>query len=168
MQKRSYAHIAVSFLLACLIVFFFKQDQVLRHYENAIPIFGKLRKVFFIQLDLDRWYERFLLSYLSDILWAYALYWASILVAKERQRAFVLAGVVCLLNEFFQLIPWIDATFDWYDIFFEFLTLRIADVIYSCVKANYYTYAYLLPSASTETEPNRGSTIPCDKPPNNE
>lgn len=91
--------------------------------EASVAVFGYIREKVFIPIAVDRWYKAFFMYYLTDILWAYALFWASLLVFKRPRKAVDTSLIAILVNEFVQLTPYICATFDWFDIVFEVLAI---------------------------------------------
>ena len=65
--------------------------------------------------------ESFISCYLSDLLWAYALFNLIFCIWVEDEKSALMATTICifveLVVEFLQLTPIIDGTFDWNDIF---------------------------------------------------
>lgn len=67
--------------------------------------------------------DSFISCYLSDLLWAYALFNLIFCIWVEDKKSALMATTICifveLVVEFLQLTPIIDGTFDWNDIAVE-------------------------------------------------
>ena len=138
MSKRKiyWLHIFLPLFIGCLIYFFFKQDVVLRKFENRVPLFGWLRSLFFIEFRPKTILGLFFMNHLCDFLWSYSLTWACILPKRNIRTGVLVALIFCVVNEFIQLTPYICATFDWLDILYEIIAIFLASFLYyTCDKS---------------------------------
>lgn len=121
-------------LCGCSIYFFFKQDAVLKQIEELVPLFGFLREIFFIEFSPKTAFGTFFMNHLCDVLWAYSLTWSCILATKKLFCGVILALFICAVNEFAQLSPYICATFDWLDLFYESLASGLSVILFDKIR----------------------------------
>ena len=128
---RDRINIYIPLFCGCVIYFFFKQDDVLRKFENYVPLLGLLRNIFFIEFYPKTMLGIFFMNHLCDFLWAYSLNWACILSRRDIIKGSLMALVFCAINEFIQLTPYISASFDWLDLLYEIIAIVLASFFYS-------------------------------------
>lgn len=105
----------------------------MRKFENIVPLFGYLRKIFFVDFTPRTVIGVFFMNHLCDVLWSYSLCWSCILSTKKLQKGIVVALFFCGVNEFAQLSPYICATFDWLDLLYEAFAAMFAAFIFDRV-----------------------------------
>lgn len=123
-------NIFLPLFIGCLIYFFFKQDDVLRKFENIAPLFRLLRSKFFVEIHPKTMLGLFFINHLCDFLWAYSLSWACILSRRSIRKGCLMALLFCAFNEFIQLTPYICATFDWLDLLYEIAAILSASFLF--------------------------------------
>lgn len=129
-KKVVWLNIILPLFAGCLVYFFFKQDVVLRKFENNVLLFGLLRDVFFVEFYPTTGLGIFFMNHLCDFLWAYSLSWACILSQRSIIKGILMALLFCVINEFIQLTPYICATFDWLDLLYYIIAIILASYFY--------------------------------------
>lgn len=116
----------IPLLIGTVIYYFFSSDVIfVKHIDEIIRC-----RVRFDSMLEGNWILRFVRFYVLDMLWAYALVFAlHFLIGNNTanlKKVFLIAFAFSTTMEILQLTSLAEGTFDYLDIFFEFLAEVLA------------------------------------------
>ena len=121
-------------LIGCLVYLCLRNDSFIIKLEQSCYLFYKLRQVCYIEFYPKTSTGIFIKYHLSDFCWAYSLGWTGLLVIEPCAKSILISSFICIFNEYFQLLPFINATFDFIDLFVYELGILISFLVYKLLK----------------------------------
>lgn len=113
-------------IIGALIYILIREDAIITIFQYHCPLIASVRSSLFHQYVPQSVFGYFFKYHLGDLLWAYALEFSIMLRVNKRIKALIIGLILSALVEFFQLLPFVYATFDVADIFYQSVGVFIA------------------------------------------
>lgn len=130
-------NVFVPLLIGCIIYLTIYAGPVIERAESGIWLFGYLRRICYVEFVPKTMVGIFVRNHMCDCLWAYSLGWCNFAAYNLKRDALLVTIGFVLLNEFIQLTDLVVATFDWWDLFFEFIAVAVSFWAHSAFTKKY-------------------------------
>lgn len=123
-----YANVLAAITVGTILYTCIHKDILLAFFERHFSLYRWLRSIVLVDFVPRNAFQRFVAYQAGDMLWAYAAQMSAFAAFDVRRKTVVWCMALCAISEMIQLLPFVYATFDVWDIAAEWLGAGLASL----------------------------------------